>query len=47
MNLELIEVMRQIERSRKVERKVLIEAIEAALISASRKNYGAAQDIRI
>lgn len=47
MNLELIEVMRQIERSRKVERHVLIEAIEAALISASRKNYGAAQDIRV
>lgn len=47
MNLELIEVMRQIERSRKVDRKVLIEAIEAALISASRKNYGASQDIRV
>jgi N utilization substance protein A len=47
MNLQLIEVIRQIERSRKVDRAVLIEAIEAALISASRKNYGAAQDIRI
>ncbi len=47
MNFEIVEVMRQIERSRKVERHVLIEAIEAALISASRKNYGAAQDIRV
>ncbi len=47
MSIELVEVMRQIERSRKVDRQVLIEAIEAALISASRKNYGAAQDIRV
>lgn len=47
MNLQLIEVMRQIERSRKVNKDVLIDAIKAALISASRKNYGAAQDIRV
>jgi transcription termination/antitermination protein NusA len=39
--------MRQIERSRKVTKEVLIDAIKAALISASRKNYGAAQDIRV
>ncbi len=47
MNLELIEVMRQIERSRKVDKSVLIDAIKAALISASRKNYGTAQDINV
>jgi len=47
MNLQLIEAMRQIERTRKVDRAVLIEAIEAALISASRRNYGVAQDIRV
>jgi len=47
MNVQLIEVMRQIERARKVDREVLIQAIEAALISASRKNHGTAQDIRV
>jgi N utilization substance protein A len=47
MNLQLIEMMRQIERSRKLDKEVLIEAIRAALISASRKNNGAAQDIRV
>ncbi|MCK5219252.1 transcription termination/antitermination protein NusA [bacterium] len=47
MNLQLIEAMRQIERARKVDRAILIEAIEAALVSASRKSYGAAQDIRV
>jgi transcription termination/antitermination protein NusA len=47
MNLPLIDIIRQIERSRKVNKEVLIDAIKAALISASRKNYGAAQDIRV
>lgn len=47
MSLQLIEIMRQIERSRKVDRQVVIQAIEAALISASRKNHGTAQDIRV
>ncbi|MBN1595668.1 transcription termination/antitermination protein NusA [candidate division FCPU426 bacterium] len=47
MGTQLIEVMRQIERARKVDRAVLIQAIEAALISASRKNHGTAQDIRV
>jgi N utilization substance protein A len=47
MNLQLLEMIRQIERSRKVDKEVLIEAIRAALISASRKNNGAAQDIRV
>lgn len=47
MNLHLVDIMRQIERSRKVDREVLIQAIEAALISASRKNHGSAQDIRV
>ncbi len=47
MDLHLLEVMRQIERARKVDREVLIDAIQAALISASRRSYGAAQDIRV
>jgi N utilization substance protein A len=47
MNLQLIEMIRQIERSRKVDKEVLLEAIRAALISASRKSNGAAQDIRV
>ena len=47
MNLQLVEVMRQIERSRRVDREVLLEAIRAALISASRKSHGAAQDIQV
>ncbi|MCK5242757.1 transcription termination/antitermination protein NusA [bacterium] len=47
MNTQILDVMRQIERARRVDRVVLIQAIEAALISASRKNHGTAQDIRV
>ncbi|MCD4813148.1 transcription termination factor NusA [bacterium] len=47
MNVQLIDVIRQIERARKIDRSVLIEAIESALISVSRKNHGTAQDIRV
>jgi transcription termination/antitermination protein NusA len=47
MNTQILDVMRQIERARRVDRTVLIQAVEAALISASRKNHGTAQDIRV
>ena len=39
-NMALLEALGQIERSKKIERGVLIEALEAAMASASKKSYG-------
>jgi N utilization substance protein A len=45
MNLAIVEAIKQFERGKKIEKKVLIEALEAAMASASRKSYGNAQNI--
>lgn len=47
MNTELIGALKQIEREKGISSEVLIEAIEAALISAYRRNFGSAQNVRI
>src|SRR5215471_303770 len=47
-NTELIRAVRQLEEEKGLSKDVLIEAIEAALLSAYKKNFGsAAQNIRI
>lgn len=40
MNAEFIEALNVIEKERGVSKEKLIEALEAALISAYRRNYG-------
>ncbi|HEX6987850.1 MAG TPA: transcription termination factor NusA [Bacillota bacterium] len=45
MNLELIGALQDLERERGIDADTLIEAIEAALISAFRRNFGSAQDV--
>lgn len=45
MNLEFIEALYEIERERGIEREILFEAIEAALISAYKRNYGSSQNV--
>ena len=47
MNLELIEALHDLEKERGIEFSVLIEAIEAALISAYKKNFGTLQNVRV
>ncbi|MDR7520876.1 MAG: transcription termination factor NusA [Armatimonadota bacterium] len=48
MNLELLRALEQIEEEKGISKDVIIEAIEAALLSAYKKNFGAtAQNMRI
>jgi len=47
MNRELLMVIEQIGREKGIEPEVLFEALESALLSASRKNLGAADNIRM
>ncbi|MGA1868271.1 MAG: transcription termination factor NusA [bacterium] len=45
MGRELIQVIRQVSREKKVDERVLIEAIETALLSASRKHFAVDEKI--
>ena len=47
MNKEFIEAIESLEKERKIKKEVLIEAIESALLSAYRKNYGTGQNVRV
>lgn len=47
MNLELIQALHDLEKEKGIEFDVLVEAIEAALISAYKKNFGTLQNVRV
>lgn len=47
MNVEFMEALEQIAREKGITIEVLLETIEAALISAYRKNFGSAQNVRV
>ena len=47
MGVEMIHALEQLEREKGVNKDVLIDAIEAALISAYKRNFGDSQDVRI
>jgi len=47
MNREFIKAVEQIEQEKGVSKDLLIEAIESALVSAYRKNYGSHQNVRV
>ncbi|HHW27990.1 MAG TPA: transcription termination/antitermination protein NusA [Syntrophomonadaceae bacterium] len=47
MNLELINALKDIEKEKGISSEVLLEAIEHALYTAYRKNFGTAQNSRI
>ena len=47
MNADFIEALDQLERERGISSAVLIEAIEAALISAYKRNFSSAQNVRV
>ncbi|MCL1986528.1 MAG: transcription termination factor NusA [Firmicutes bacterium] len=44
---ELIEALSQIVRDKKIDKKIVFEAIEISLISACKKNYGATAEFKI
>jgi N utilization substance protein A len=47
MNRELINVIEQIGREKGIDKEILFEALESALLSASRKTLGPAENIRM
>jgi N utilization substance protein A len=47
MNRELVAVIEQIGREKGIDKEVLFEAVETALLSASRKTVGTAENIRL
>ena len=47
MNREFIRAIEELEKEKGVAKEVLIEAIELALVSAYKKNYGTSQNVRV
>lgn len=47
MSAELIHALDQLEREKGIKKEILIEAIEAALISAYKRNFGSSQNVKI
>ncbi|RBP41166.1 transcription termination factor NusA [Garciella nitratireducens] len=47
MNIEFIEALDQIEKEKGIEKEVLLDAIEAAITSAYKRNFGSAQNVKI
>lgn len=47
MNADFIDALEQIEKEKGICKDILIDAIEAALISAYKRNYGTAQNVRV
>lgn len=47
MNVELIEALASLEKEKGVNADIILEAIEAALISAYKKNFGTLQNVRV
>jgi len=45
LNTELIEALNDLERERGIKKEIVCEALEAALISAYKKNFGAKQNV--
>ncbi len=47
MNSEVIQALSQLEKERGIPRDALLEAIEVALVSAFKRNYGSSQNVRV
>lgn len=46
-NLEIISALDELEKSKGISKQVLLEALEAALVSAFKRHYGSSQNVRI
>lgn len=47
MSMDFIEALSEIERDKGIAKEVLLEAIEAALISSYKRNFNTAQNVRV
>lgn len=47
MNREFISAMEELENERQISKELLLDAIESALVSAYKKNYGTSQNVRV
>lgn len=47
MNIDFVEALSDIEKEKGISKEVLLEAIEAALISSYKRNFNAAQNVRV
>lgn len=47
MNAEFIQALEQIEKEKGIEKDILFEAIETSLVTACKKNFGTAQNIKV
>ena len=47
MNVEFTKALEQIEKDKGISKDLLIEAVEAALISSYKRNFGSAQNVRV
>ena len=47
MSTEFLAALAALEKEKGIEKSVLIDAIENALVSAYKKNYGTVQDVRV
>ena len=47
MNKEFINAINDLVKEKGISKEVLIEAIESALVSAYKKNYGTSQNVRV
>jgi N utilization substance protein A len=45
--LEIVQALDELERERGVPKAVLLEALEAALVSAFKRHYGSSQNVRV
>ncbi len=47
MSAELLHALEQLEKERGIDKEILVEAIEQALISAYKRNFGSAQNVEV
>ncbi|NMA66715.1 MAG: transcription termination/antitermination protein NusA [Clostridiaceae bacterium] len=47
MSIELLQALEQLEKERGIDKETLIEALEQALISAYKRNFGSAQNVEV
>lgn len=47
MNIDFVEALSDIEKEKGISKEILLEAIEAALISSYKRNFNAAQNVRV
>ncbi|NLJ24343.1 MAG: transcription termination/antitermination protein NusA [Firmicutes bacterium] len=47
MNLEVMSALNELEKERGITKEIILEAIEAAITSAYKRNYGTSQNVRV